>query len=289
MTDLTTADVSVFLARLGVEREPPTVGGLVRLHRAVLERVPYETTWIHLGERWGVDRLASLRRIAYQQRGGYCFQINGAFSLLLVALGYDVSLHVGGVHRADGPTPDAMTNHLVLQVHGLPSDDCPDGSWYVDAGLGDALYEPVPLVTGTFRQGPYEFGLTTSDVWFADWQFLHHASGSFAGMAFRSAPAAIDDFAARNTILSTSPDSVFVQTLTVQRRDATGVDALRGRVLQRVEATVVAERTLASESEWFAALAEVFDLPLADVSTADRHGLWTRVHAAHEVWLAAQG
>ena len=287
MTEFSTADVSAFLARLGVEREPPSVDGLVRLHRAVLERVPYETTWIHLGEWWSVDRLASLRRIAYQRRGGYCFHINGAFSLLLAALGYNVSLHVGGVHRADGPTPEAMTNHLVLQVHGLPADDCPVGSWYVDAGLGDALYEPMPLIAGTYQQGPFEFGLAASDASFADWQFHHHQSGSFAGMAFRSEPAVIDDFAARNTILSTSPDSAFVQTLTVQRRDATGVDVVRGQMLQRVESTVVSERTLASESEWFDALADVFDLPLTDVVSADRHGLWTRVHAAHEAWLAA--
>ncbi len=288
MTDLSAADVSAFLSRLRVEREPPSADALVRLHRAVLERVPYETTWIHLGERWGVDRLASLRRIAYRQRGGYCFQINGAFSLLLEALGYDVTLHVGGVHRADGPTVEAMTNHLVLQVHGLPADGCPDGSWYVDAGLGDALHEPLPLVAGTYRQGPFEFGLAISDASFADWQFQHHPSGSFAGMVFRSEPAAIGEFDDRHEFLSTSPDSVFVQTLTVQRRDATGVDVIRGQVLQRVESSVVSERTLVSESEWFEALADGFDLPLADVSAADRHVLWTRVHGAHQAWLAAQ-
>jgi arylamine N-acetyltransferase len=289
MTDLAAADVDAFLARLGVEREPPSVDALVRLHRALLERVPYETTWIHLGERWGVDRLASLRRIAYQQRGGYCFQINGAFSLLLEALGYVVTLHIGGVHRADGPSLEAMSNHLVLQVQGLPADGCPDGSWYVDAGLGDALYEPLPLVAGTYQQGPFKFGLATSQASFADWQFHHHPAGSFAGMAFRSEPAVIGEFAARNEFLSTSPGSVFVQTVTVQRRNATGVDVMRGQVLQRVESSVVAERTLASESEWFDALADVFSLPLADVPTADRHGLWTRVHTAHEAWLAAHG
>ena len=44
-----------YLRRLGLDREPPTVEALFRIHRAHLERVPYETTWIHLGEPWTVD------------------------------------------------------------------------------------------------------------------------------------------------------------------------------------------------------------------------------------------
>ena len=46
-----------------------------------------------------------------------------------------------------------MTNHLVLTVDGLHTDENPLGTWYVDAGLGDALYEAVPLAAGDFRQG----------------------------------------------------------------------------------------------------------------------------------------
>ena len=66
-------------------------------------------------------------------------------SELLLALGYDVSRHVGGVHGPVGPAEGDLTNHLVLTVRGLPTDAHPDGTWYVDAGLGDALHEPMPL------------------------------------------------------------------------------------------------------------------------------------------------
>jgi N-hydroxyarylamine O-acetyltransferase len=48
-----------------------------------------------------------------------------------------------------------MTNHLVLTVRGLPADTNPGGVWYVDAGLGDALHEPIPLIAGEYRQGPF--------------------------------------------------------------------------------------------------------------------------------------
>ena len=81
-----------------------------------------------------------------------------------------------------------MTNHLVLQVHGLPTDDNPDGHWYADAGLGDALHEPLPLIAGRYRQGPFEFELAASDSPIADWRFHHHPLGTFTGMAFRAEP-----------------------------------------------------------------------------------------------------
>jgi N-hydroxyarylamine O-acetyltransferase len=273
-------DLAAYLTRLGVDREPPSVEALFRLHRAQLEAVPYETTWIHLGERWTVDRVASLRRIVHQHRGGYCFHLNGALSLLLDDLGYDVSLHVGGVHRADGPSPDLMTNHLVLQVRGLPTDTNPGGRWWVDAGLGDALHEPLPLLAGTYQQGPFTFGLQRAEAEFADWQFVHRPGGSFAGMAFSDTPVDIGQFAGRHEFLSTSPESVFVNTLTAQRRDTSGVDVLRGVVVQRVEAFVVAEQVVTTAADWFAVLADVFDLPLDDVDSSRRAALWDRVSRA---------
>lgn len=281
-------DIGAYLRRLRLDREPPSTEALFRLHRAHVERVTYETTWIHMGERWNVDRLESLRRIAHHQRGGYCFHLNGAFSLLLEHLGYDVSLHVGRVHGPDGPDQTAMANHLVVEVHGLPTDDHPSGSWYIDAGLGDALHEPLPLAAGTFRQGPFQYELGVVDADRRDWHFRHDPIGSFPGMAFEAPPGSIDDFAGPNVYLSTSPESGFVRTLTVQRRDASGADILRGQLLRRVESKVVDERMLSTRAEWFDALGDVFDLPLADISDDAADRLWASVHASHERWLAEQ-
>src|SRR3954447_24742933 len=89
---------AAYLARLGLEAEPPSVDALQRLHRAQVERVPYETLWIHAGEAWSIDVDASVRRVATEGRGGYCFHLNGAFAALLASLGYAVARHVGGVH-----------------------------------------------------------------------------------------------------------------------------------------------------------------------------------------------
>src|SRR5204863_7556753 len=91
-------DLDAYLGRLQLDREPPSAEALRRLHRAHVERVPYETVWLHLGEKRTVDASESVHRIAHQGRGGYCFHLNGALSELLRALGYDATRHVGGVH-----------------------------------------------------------------------------------------------------------------------------------------------------------------------------------------------
>jgi len=275
-----------YLDRLGLDREPPSPDALFAIHRAHVERVAYETVWLHLGERWSVDVDASLVRIATQRRGGYCFHLNGALSELLRSLGYRVQRHVGGVHGPDGATEAEMSNHLVLTVHDLPTDANPDGAWYVDVGLGDALHEPLPLLPGGYDQGPFHLDLEATPGGVGDWHLVHDPAGSFSGMAWRSGPTGIEAFADRNTWLSTSPDSGFVKFLVVQRRDATGVDILRGLTLTRVGAGAT-ESTIGSEAELYDALGDLFGLDVTYVADDARAALWEKTRATHEAWDAA--
>jgi N-hydroxyarylamine O-acetyltransferase len=281
-------DIAAYLGRLGLDAEPPSADALKRLHRAHVERVPYETVWLHLGERWTVDPHASVARVAHAGRGGYCFHVNGAFSELLRALGYDVTRHLGGVHGPDGPTADALANHLVLTVAGLPSTENPGGSWYVDAGLGDALYEPLPLRAGGYEQGPFRYTLTETPGGVGDWHFAHDPRGSFAGMSWRAAPAEMHEFAAQHRHLSTSPESLFVQHLIVQRRDALGADILVGLGLRRVDAHAAPVRMLTTRAEWISAIVDGFGLGIDRVDPDAIERLWEKTLAAHRAREARQ-
>lgn len=276
-----------YLRRLGVSAEPPSVDALFRLHRAQVEQVPYETTWIHLGESWSIDTDDAFERIAVGGRGGYCFHLNGSFARALAGLGYDVSLHVGGVHRA-APNQADMTNHLVLLVAGLPTDDNPGGAWYVDAGLGDALYEPLPLVPGTYRQGPMEFTLTQADGGVGDWHFTHDVRGSFCGMSFESRNASLSEFASRHEQLSTSPESGFVRTVSAQRRQREAVTMLRALTFTRHDVGSTSSRVVSDRDEWFAVLRDDFLLDLAGVEPQRLDRLWERANSAHQAFIAGR-
>jgi len=292
--------VDAYLRRLGVDAAPPSVDELFRLHRAHVERMPYETFWIHLAQGWGIDPAESARRLAAGGRGGYCYQLNGALSALLATLGYSVTRHVAGVHDETGPSPKTLANHVALLVHGLPTDANPGGTWYVDTGLGDPLHEPLPLRAGAYQQGPS--GLSLAPVGAAgtghgengpdepvgDWHLGTDPTSSVSGVSLVTSTAVgMDAFAARHLYNATSPESGFANVVTAQRRHATGCDIVRGCMLTRRSGAAVETTTLDSRDEWIAALADIFGLVL-DVPAAAVDGLWGRVRTAHEAWSAAQ-
>jgi N-hydroxyarylamine O-acetyltransferase len=241
------------------------------------------------GPALGIDVAGSVRRVAREGRGGYCFHLNGAFATLLRHLGYRTTLHVGGPHGPGGATPEDLTSHLALTVAGLPSPDNPEGRWLVDAGLGDGLYEPLPLRPGTYRQGTFTFGLEVAAGPVGDWTLTHDPRGSFTAMTFCQRPATMADFAARHRHLSTSPESGFVRTVTAQRRDAAGADVLRGLVLTRVdEPERSGEWVIDDRAEWFSTLADRFHLDLSRADDAARDRLWASARASHRAWQQAQ-
>jgi N-hydroxyarylamine O-acetyltransferase len=277
--------VDAYLRRLGIDAEPPSVEALFRIHRAQVEQVPYETTWIHLGDRWDIDAESSMERIALGGRGGYCFHLNGALARLLAMLGYEVTHHIGGVHGAEQSSDD-LTNHLVLVVGGLPSAGNPGGEWYVDAGLGDALYEPLPLLAGTYLQGPMTFELEQTPGGIGDWHLVHDPLGSFAGMNFRSSAATLDAFEDRHRHLSTSPESGFVRTVTVQRRVRDGVSALRALTFTTRNHNGTTTQLVTDQGDWFALLADEFRLTLDGVDDDWRDRLWAGARASHDMWVS---
>jgi len=272
-------DVPGYLARLGLERPiPPSSEGLRMLHRAHVERVPFETLWIHLGDFPTVSPYASSMRFI-SGRGGYCVQLNGGFALLLAALGYDVELHVGWV-RGEGWTSASIaspdTRHLALTVA------CDGQRWFVDAGLGDALHEPLPLCEGQYQQGPFTYLLTPWDSVPGGWRFHHDQVGSFVTMEFDTKPATMAEFAASHRYVMHSPESAFLRVATVQRRDAKGIDVLRGLDVIRIDESGQTRHEIDAAGDWFGVIADVFGMSLKDVAAEEKARLWDRVRAQHE-------
>jgi N-hydroxyarylamine O-acetyltransferase len=279
--------VEAYLARLGVDAiRPPSADALADLQARHLERVVFENLEIQRGRPTTVDYAESAERIVKRGRGGYCFHLNGAFGLLLEALGYDVSRRRGTVQGAPDAEPSTSLNHLVVLVHGLPTSEHPQGTWWTEVGLGDGSAVPLALRAGTRDDDPYTYALVPSPVYAGGWRLLQGERGGSGIVDIDAAAPRAAEVAAAHERLSTSPDSRFVRTATCQRRHAAGVDVLRARSLSRVERAATRTTLLADEGEWFAALADVFGLHLADVDAAERRALWERVHAQHEAWAA---
>jgi N-hydroxyarylamine O-acetyltransferase len=130
--------VASYLRRIGLDG-PATadLAGLRSLHRAHLLTVPFENLSIHLGEPISLAEPDLLAKIVTRNRGGFCYELNGAFALLLEALGARVrrvAARVYGEGRL-GPPFD----HLALVVTGTDGS----GPWLADVGFGSHSVYPL--------------------------------------------------------------------------------------------------------------------------------------------------
>ncbi|WP_344832040.1 arylamine N-acetyltransferase [Nonomuraea dietziae] len=144
-------DISAYLRRLGLEAAPPSLDQLKALHVAHIERVPYEALEIWLDRPTTVDPADVRRADRPRARGVYCYHLNGAFSLLLEALGYQVTPGMSGARATCVACTEPQAN--LSQPPGFLTVPPARRRLMVDLGLGDALHERSPLRRGTLRQG----------------------------------------------------------------------------------------------------------------------------------------
>jgi len=276
--------VTRYLSRLGFSAAPQaTVGGLTELHRRHLDTVPYENLAIMLGGPDSTDPEETLERIAAGGNAGYCFHQNGAFEVVLRNLGFAVERRYGHVWRTPEDRATRQLNHLVLLA------TIGGRRWWPDLGLGDGFRDPVEVVAGEFRQGPFTYQITEvgpADSGTVEWTFRHDPSaGSFAAVDVHASSPADAEVAAAHRVLSTPPDGRFTRVLVVQRRDGTGSEVLRGIRHQRTGSGAFA-RDLTSYDDWRMAM-ESLGVSLAGVADEELRSLHDRMLAAHEEWAAA--
>ncbi|GAA3555222.1 arylamine N-acetyltransferase family protein [Kribbella ginsengisoli] len=283
-------DTAAFLHRIGLASHAssyaaghaaPSVEGLSELHEAFVGTIPYESVQFQFGQGGSMDPEAVARRIIAREGGGYCFQLNGVLAHLLTSLGYDVTLHRGGVQTATRPAV-VDASHMVLTV------ELDGETWLVDAGLGDGLLTPMPLQAGASAyQDPFTLTLRKSDL-VDGWRLDHDPRAGLIGMDFESAPATFTDFEAQHQHLSLSPDSPFVRTCSAFLRRPGQMAALRSVGLTQTYKDRIDNKIIDSQPEYYEVLADLFQLPLLHFTAADRDALWRRVWTQYENFLAAQ-
>ena len=129
-----------YLNRVGVPAlTSGDAAGLRTLHRAHQLTVPFENLSIHLAEPISLDEPDLIDKIVRRRRGGFCYELNGAFALLLEALGARVSLVAARVYGQAGLGPPF--DHLALIVR--PADG--SGPWLADVGFGSHSDYPLLL------------------------------------------------------------------------------------------------------------------------------------------------
>jgi N-hydroxyarylamine O-acetyltransferase len=245
--------VDDYLERIRAPRpERPDADGLSSLHAAHLHAVPFENLSIHLGEAIRLDREALLEKLLARTRGGFCYELNGGFALLLDALGFDVTLLAARVFAGSelGPPFD----HLVLRV------DTPE-PWLADVGFGKHSLYPLRLDDRHPQDDP-DGRFTVTETPDGD---VDVSVGSHPQYRVELRPRRIGDFEPMCWWHQTSPRSHFTRSLTCSLRTATGRVTLSDRLLIETRNGERTETELTDDGEVLAAYQAYFGIRLERV------------------------
>jgi N-hydroxyarylamine O-acetyltransferase len=235
-------DVQAYLSRINYTGYTALTSDILRaIHRAHLLTVPFENLDIALGRKIVLDEDAILHKIVKQRRGGFCYELNGAFAALLRALGFKTTLlsaRVASTSGGEGPEFDHLTLRVDLEQ-----------PWLADVGFGESFLEPLRLESGTEHVDPVgTFRLMKlgkrlqlekaepKDAWKPQYSF---------GQQSRR----LQDFVRMCHYHQTSPDSHFTQNRICTRATPEGRITLSEMKLTVTRNGRREERLLSSEAE----------------------------------------
>ena len=249
-------DVPSYLARIGLSEAPRLDReGLAHLQRSHMATVPFENLDVVAGIEVRTDLSWSIQKVVERRRGGWCFELNGAFGALLSALGFQV-IQLGCAVLLDGP--NALVDHLALEV-------TLDQPYLVDVGFGESFISPLELNTRgpqTDPAGVFEF-IDSSQGMTLTW---HDAEGvPLPQYRFKRVHHVLSDFDEASTRLRTDRSLDWSnKPFATRLMDAsTGGGAERITLHQdrtKIHGDGTTSEAPVSDEDWPATLTELFDI-----------------------------
>ncbi|WP_460116791.1 arylamine N-acetyltransferase family protein [Pseudomonas sp. S2_C03] len=212
MSEIRLSNRALYLQRLGYDMTPPpTLETLRQLQLRHTGVFPFENLTTLSGQPVLIDLASIEHKVLHQGRGGYCYELNHLFLVLLQELGFDAQGISGRVvmGQPEGAWT-ARTHRLSLVTL--------DGVRYItDVGFGGMVpTAPLKLDTDAEQSTPHEpyridrhvDGYTLRAKVEDEWRPMY---------IFDLQRQEDIDYAVGNWYVSTSPDSPFIQRLMVAR------------------------------------------------------------------------
>ena len=235
-------DTASYLERIGYTGDvTPSATVLAALQEAHLFAVPFENLDIHRGVTITLD--GAVDKIVRRRRGGFCYELNGAFFRLISALGFSAHLVSGRVwDEAKGYGPEF--DHMAILVF-------TGGEIFLaDVGFGEFTQHPLPLRLDTDLPDP--FGTFRIEAGTGGDRTVLKKTGPASWRpeyVFTETVRQAADFAAMCRYHQTSPDSHFTQKRICSLPVPGGRITLTGDTLRIRKGEEIDQRAIGSEAE----------------------------------------
>ncbi|MBQ9784730.1 MAG: arylamine N-acetyltransferase [Clostridia bacterium] len=227
-------NTTAYLRRIGLDAcdVAHTYAFLEKLQKHHITSVPYENLDILNGIPLSLDADALYDKIVTRHRGGYCFELGGALSALLGALGFSVTNYMARFLKNETSIP--VRRHRVVVVA------CEGERYVCEVGIGQ--YAPrVPLL---LREGLEQFDGYTSYKFekedFLGWVLYEKNGAEWRRYyAFTEEEQLDIDYIQPSFYCEKHPDSPFHQSVMVAIKTPTGRRAINGRDYKEFEGDVL--------------------------------------------------
>ncbi len=234
----------------------PTPEVLRNLHRAHMLSVPFENLDIPAKRPIILDTERLLHKVVGLHRGGFCYELNGAFAWLLRCFDFEVKMLSARVARKDGSSSPEF-DHMALEVRDEASN-----FWLADVGFGDCFLEPLSLTRPVESE---QMGKTYRLLENGDGLLLQRKSPEkdwTPQYQFTRTPHQLEEFAPMCQFHQTSPESSFTQRRLCSLATPDGRITLEGMRMVTTQNGKKTETEVADEEEYQRLLRERFGVEL---------------------------
>jgi N-hydroxyarylamine O-acetyltransferase len=249
-------DLQKYFKRISFSDNPaPDLNTLKQLHLQHMLSVPFENLDIHIKRKITLNQEMLYKKIVENNRGGFCYEMNGLFYDVLKALGFKAKVVSARVYDSSEPSPEF--DHMALIV------TLDDGDWLADVGFGDSFLEPLKLEPETVQKQygkSYKIEIIDKENFKvqnmdskAEWNNMYR---------FSLIPRALNDFDEMCVYNQSSPQSHFTQKRFCSLARTNGRITLSGMKLIETKDGVRKETELEDEREFNARLKEIFGIVL---------------------------
>lgn len=139
-------DVQKYQARIKCEGNlAADLTALKLLHKSHLYNIPFENLDIHNNQKITLDEFHLSDKITTRNRGGYCYELNGMFFLLLKEFGFKVKLVSARVNDGKGGWGEEFDHMAIIA-------EFDENLWLADVGFGDSFVEPIKIEVDTVQK-----------------------------------------------------------------------------------------------------------------------------------------
>jgi N-hydroxyarylamine O-acetyltransferase len=234
----------------------PSLAVLDSLQASHLMSVPFENLDIHYGRKILLDIERIAEKIMNDNRGGFCYELNGLFYELLRSLGFKVKIISARGYNRESQSYGPEYDHLAV-VATLDNRD-----YLADVGFGEFAFSPLLIELDTIQEDKRgNFRVEKHDD---EYLKVSKQTGNkwWPEYVFSLKERSFTEFEQMCLYHQTSPLSHFTRNRLCSIPIPNGRITLTGDKLKITNGSDQTEQTLSTEEEFTAALLKQFNIKL---------------------------